>query len=92
MATALTGPDRSDTVCRQTAPKVKWIKLLTLRFIGLLGCVALCSKIEVMRVPLEPKAQGLFDALPVSPGPRMARVTPVSFVPRKAREWPEKHP
>jgi len=36
VATALTGPDRRDTVCRQMATKVNWSVLLTLRFIGLI--------------------------------------------------------
>ncbi len=36
MATALTGSDPTDTVCRQTVPKVNWRELLTPWFIALL--------------------------------------------------------
>ena len=36
-ATALTGPDPVDQVCRQRAPKVNWADLLMVRCNGLLG-------------------------------------------------------
>ena len=39
LATALTGPDPANRVCRQAAPKVNWTELLTVRFNALLGGV-----------------------------------------------------